>query len=145
MKPQDIVDAARETLGTPYRPRARINGLAIDCAGVPVYAAQKLGIPTEPFVPHGRLPIPLEMRAQLDSLWTRVAKSQMQIGDVAWIRMIETGETQHLGIVGNYCFGGFSLIHAYNHCGLDRVVEHRLDGQWFSRIVGVWRFPGVDA
>jgi hypothetical protein len=144
IKARDIVAAARETLGTPYRLRGRVNGLAIDCAGVPVHVAKKLGIPLEDFVDYGRLPFPIEMRNQLDRQFVRVAKSEMQIADVAWIRMRENGETQHLGIVADYCHGGFSLIHAYNKSGLDKVVEHRIDEQWMARIVGVWRYPGVE-
>jgi hypothetical protein len=144
IKARDIVAAARETLGTLYWLRGRVSGFAIDCAGVPVHVAKRLGIPLEDFVAYGRLPFPVEMRNQLDKQLMRVPKAEMQIGDIAWIRMRENGETQHLGIVADYHLGGFSLIHAYNGSGLNKVVEHRIDEQWMARIVGVWRYPGVE-
>ncbi|SFB02635.1 hypothetical protein SAMN04515620_11336 [Collimonas sp. OK607] len=139
MRREEIVAIARETLGTPYQHQQRINGLALDCAGVPVFVAQRLGISIEDVVNYGRLPVPAEMRAALDKNLVRVAKAAMQPGDVAWIRFEHA--PQHFAIVGDYPYGGFSLIHAYNGSGLNCVVEHRLDASWMARIVGVWRFP----
>ena len=143
MKARDIVALARETLGTPYRHQGRGGGLALDCAGVPVHVATRLGIPLTDYTRYGRLPIPGEMRAALDSHLQRVTREQMQPGDVAWIRF--RAEPQHLAVVGDYHLGGLSLIHAYNGAGLSRVVEHRLDAAWLARIVAVWRYPGVEA
>lgn len=143
MTPAQIVAIARSTIGTPWVHQQRISGLALDCAGVPVYVASRIGIPFEDVTGYGRLPMPNEMRVALDRNLIRVAKRNMQIGDVAWIRF--EAEPQHFAILGDYVHGGFSIIHAYNGAGLNRVVEHRLDDQWLARIVGVWRFPGVDA
>jgi cell wall-associated NlpC family hydrolase len=142
MRAQDIVAAARETLGTRYAHQGRVAGLALDCAGVPVHVARTLGVPLTDYTRYGRLPVPAEMRAALDAHLTRVPTAQMQPGDVAWIRFER--EPQHLAIVGDYVHGGLSLIHAYNASGLNRVVEHRLDDVWRSRIVAAWRYPGVE-
>jgi hypothetical protein len=119
-----------------------VNGLALDCAGVPVYVAKKLGIPLVDYTQYGRLPVPAEMRSALDAHLKRVLRSELHVGDVVWMRF--DGEPQHLGIIGNYVHGGFSLIHAYNGSGLRKVVEHRLDDAWFGRIVAAWRYPGVE-
>jgi hypothetical protein len=137
----DIVAIAREVTGVRWQHQARIGGLALDCAGVPVHVARRLGIPFDDVVGYGRLPQPDEMRAALNNNLVRVAKKDMQPGDVAWIRFEQL--PQHFAIVGDYLHGGLSLIHAYNGAGLNKVVEHRLDDQWLARIVGVWRFPGV--
>lgn len=139
---QQIVALARETLGTPYQHQCRVNGVALDCAGVPVHVGTRLGLDFQDVVGYGRQPQPDEMRRALDSRLLRVAKTCMQPGDVAWIRFKE--EPQHLGIVGDYHLGGLSLIHAYNSGGLNKVVEHRLDDKWLARIVAVWRYPGVE-
>lgn len=138
---EQIVIYARETLGTPYGHQQRINGLALDCAGVPVYVANKMKMQVEDLTSYGRLPVPSEMKHKLDKHLNRVSKEEMQIGDVVWIKF--ELEPQHFGILGDYLYGGFSLIHAYNGSGLNKVVEHRLDDVWSSRIVGVWRFPGA--
>jgi hypothetical protein len=139
----EIVAFAREAIGTPYGHQQRVAGMALDCAGVPVHVAKRLGMSFDDITNYGRLPVPAEMRRVLDANLTRVPKEQMQIGDVAWLTF--RVEPQHFGILGNYHLGGFSLIHAYNGSGLSKVVEHRLDEQWAARIVAVWRFPGVEA
>jgi cell wall-associated NlpC family hydrolase len=139
MTPEQIVAHARALLGKPYRHQGR--GVAYDCAGVPAYVARQIGMEIEDVLGYGRLPVPKEMKAALDGHLVRVPSASMQVGDVVWIKF--QADPQHLAIVGNYVHGGFSLIHAYNGSGLNRVVEHRLDETWRKRIVGVWRFPGV--
>jgi cell wall-associated NlpC family hydrolase len=145
VKAAQIVAIARELLGTRYAHQGRLSGVAVDCAGVPVHVWNRLGLPLAADHPvnYGRLPVPNEMRAQLDKHLVRVARADMQVGDVAWIKFQQ--EPQHLAIVGDYRYGGFSLIHSYNGSGLMEVVEHRLDETWAKRIVAVWRFPGVEA
>lgn len=140
---EQIVGLARETLGTPYQHQQRINGVAMDCAGVPVYVARRLGMPVDDVLGYGRQPMPDEMRSVLAAHMVRVPTESIQAGDVVWMRFRK--EPQHLGIVGDYVFGGLSLIHAYNGAGLGEVIEHRLDEAWRGRIVAAWRFPGVDA
>lgn len=143
MKPLEVVAIARETLGCIYGHQGRVNGLRLDCAGVPVHVAKRLGMSFEDITNYGRLPVPAEMRRALDANLVRVPKEEMQIGDVAWIKF--RVDPQHFGILGDYYLGGFSLIHAYNGAGVRKVVEHRIDEQWAARIVAVWRFPGVAA
>jgi hypothetical protein len=142
MKPLEIVAIARQTLGTPYLHQQRLNGLAMDCAGVPIFVAKRLGMKFDDIANYGRLPQPAEMRRALQAHLIRVHKSDMQPGDVAWIRFEK--EPQHFAVVGDYQFGGLSLIHAYNGSGVKKVVEHRLDEQWLARIVSAWRYPGVE-
>jgi hypothetical protein len=142
MTPREIVAIARETLNSRYGHQGRVNGLALDCAGVPVHVARRLGMSFSDVTNYGRLPVPAEMRKILDANLVRVAREAMQVGDVVWIKFRD--EPQHLAIVGDYRYGGFTLIHAYNSAGLSKVVEHRLDESWSARIVSVWRFPGVE-
>lgn len=52
-------------------------------------------------------------------------------------------DPQHLGIVGDYRHGGWSLIHASSSAG--RVVETRLMFARSMRLLGVFRLPGVTA
>jgi hypothetical protein len=143
MKASEIITAARETIGTPYQHQGRVNGLALDCAGVPVHVAKRLGFPVEDFTRYGRLPIPAEMRSRLDLHLDRVPTHSMRGGDVAWIKF--ELEPQHLAIIGDHPGGGLTLIHACNWSGLNRVVEHGIDEKWRRRIVAAWRYRGVEA
>jgi cell wall-associated NlpC family hydrolase len=102
-------------------------------------------MPFDDVTGYGRQPQPDEMRAVLDKNLVRVAKEQMQPGDVVWLKVKNAVDPQHLGILGDYDLGGLSLIHATNASGLHRVVEHRLDPAWSARIVAAWRFPQVAA
>jgi hypothetical protein len=47
-----------------------------------------------------------------------------------------------LGFIGDYEFGGLSMIHAY--AWSRKVVEHRLDDVWRRRIVALFELPGVN-
>jgi len=47
----------------------------------------------------------------------------------------------HLALVGDYLYGGLSLIHADSTLG--RVVEHRLDEVWRRLIVAAFAVPGL--
>jgi cell wall-associated NlpC family hydrolase len=137
-----IVAYARETLGTPYAHQQRINGLAIDCAGVIIYVGRRMGLNFEEITGYSRLPKPDEMRGALDANLVRIDKNLVKPGDVIWMRIKDL--PQHLGIVGDYHAGGNSMIHAYNSGGIRKVVEHALDATWKSRIVAAWSYPGVE-
>lgn len=143
MKASAIVAIARETIGTPYKNQGRVNGLAVDCAGVPVHVAKRIGRQLHS-LPAGYQgpPPPAAIKAALDANLERVPREQMQIGDIVWLTV--KGQPMHMGVLGDYYLGGFTLIHAQNGSGLHKVVEHRIDDSWSRRIVAVWRFPGVE-
>lgn len=143
MNKSQIVAIAREAIGARWQHQARIGGVAMDCAGLPILIGRRIGIDIAALADYGRLPVPAEMKTELDRYLVRVAKKDMQEGDVVWLKF--EVEPQHFAVIGDYPHGGFSLIHAFNGAGLNKVVEHRLDAGWMGRIVGVWRFPGVDA
>ena len=68
-------------------------------------------------------------------------RNDLQPGDVVLIAF--DGVETHVGLIGDYPIDGeLSLIHAY--IGARKVVEHRLDAQWRSRIVGAYRVPAFD-
>jgi cell wall-associated NlpC family hydrolase len=142
VKASEIVDMAREVLGTPYQHQGRIGHLALDCAGVPAHVARRLEMDFTDVTRYGRQPVPHEMKAALDGALQRVPLEQLQIGDVVWIRFEK--EPQHLAILGDHPNGGFTLIHAYNAAGFKEVIEHRLDAKWRARIHAAWRFHGVE-
>ncbi len=134
MNALDIINAARECLDTPFKHQGRIVGKAMDCAGVIVHVAKRLGFdPIEPPA-YGRAPHDgmLEFWADAQPYLERV--KDMQAGDVLMMRFSK--EPQHVGI-----FTGENIIHAYEN--IKKVCEHRLSDVWAARVVRVYRFNGL--
>jgi cell wall-associated NlpC family hydrolase len=133
MQANKIIKYARECLGTPYVHQGRMIGRGLDCAGVIVHVAKRLGF--DPIELPGYSPSPsdglLELSADAQPYLMRV--NTMQAGDVLMMRFV--GDPQHVGI-----FTGDNLIHSYMQ--IDRVVEHTLDKKWAARVVRIYRFMG---
>ncbi|MDP3625012.1 MAG: NlpC/P60 family protein [Hydrogenophaga sp.] len=141
---EEIVAAARSTLGTPYLHQGRVPGKAggMDCVGLPVWVACELGLKPQGFDMPGyqRNPdghslmrnIRREMAAELTIEETRP-------GDVIVVSFDRY--PHHVGIAGDYRSGGLSLIHADGRVG--KVVEHRLLLSERMRFVAAFSFPGV--
>ncbi len=51
-------------------------------------------------------------------------------------------DPQHVALIVPYFAGGMGVLHAMSQFPR-RVVEHRLDELWRSRIVGLYALPGV--
>lgn len=129
-----LVSAARAYLGVPFRHRGRTSA-GLDCAGLVWRAYADLGLVLPDVRIYGREPHRNGLQeAMVRALGEPVARHP-QAGDVLLMRFNK--EPHHLGIVGDYVHGGLSLIHAYGTAG--RVVEHRLDDTWRSRIAAVYR------
>jgi hypothetical protein len=66
-----------------------------------------------------------------------VRLSDLQVGDVIVLRF--EVEPHHVAIVGDYIFGGFSMIHADGHT--NKVIEHRMAPDHVKRITHAFRRP----
>jgi len=134
LSPSDIVAAARELVGTPFRHQGRIPNIALDCAGLICAVAVTLGIEHVDIQGYGRYPHENLLKLTLDDQCCLAPVKDMQIGDVLLMRFGR--EPQHLAI-----YAGETIIHSYEAVG--NVCEHRLDDVWTSRIVAVYRFAAV--
>lgn len=138
IRPEDIVAAAREQIGTAFHHQGRCSGVGLDCIGLLVHVARALGIPHEDSTAYGRWPRPHMLRAGLANAGLiSLGEVKPKIGDVVEITMTKPGRVRHVAIVTDR-----GLLHTYADVG--KVVEHGLDEAWRSRIEGVWRFPGVE-
>lgn len=137
-----IVETARTWIGTKWQHQARLKDVGCDCAGLVIGVAREVGIKGIDFdvTAYGRLPTGRELATHCGAHMRKVAKPEMQIGDVVLMKF--EGEPQHLAILGNYHEGGLSIIHAYSLAR--KVVETRLDDLWSSRIVIAYGMPGVE-
>lgn len=134
------VTTARALIGTRWGHRAR-GPFRVDCAGLVVLALLANGHAVEDQADYGREPalnVNSRLRAALRTHFGEPVSVPM-VGDVGLFR---GAGSEHVGIFGNYRFGGLSLIHASNEPGLMRVVEHRFAGTWQRRFLEAYR-PGV--
>lgn len=139
MTADDIIAAARQCLGTPFKHQGRLLAFGLDCAGVAIHVARQLGVDAIDVSGYGRSPSNGQLEAALasqPSLQQIEPIAGRQPGDVLLMRF-ET-DPQHIAI-----FTGESIIHAYESVGA--CCEHRLSSAWARRIVRVYRFRGVSA
>ena len=136
--PAAVVAAARAHIGTRWQHQGRLPGVSLDCAGLVIVVARKLGLVPPTFDINGYTRVP--DGTMLD--WCNRHMTQLQGPELgAVLSLIVHREPQHLGVVGDYRHGGWSLIHAASNAG--RVIETRLMICKTMRIAGAWRLPGV--
>lgn len=135
----EIVQSARELLGTPFHHQGRISGVGVDCVGLVILVARKLGyVPSDfDFTGYPRYPDGKVLIEQLGLHLIEIAKPNMQIGDIVCVAFDK--HPQHVGIIGDYRHGGFSIIHAAGKHG--KVIETRLMFSNSMKFVSAYRFP----
>lgn len=134
MTPDEVIAAARSALGTPFKHQGRMVGKALDCAGLIIHIVRELGLDHADQSGYARRPSGGLLEQALDGQPCLERVTNMLPGDVLLFRF--RGDPQHLAI-----FTGENLIHAYQPVG--KVCEHRLDDDWRSRIVRIYRFVGI--
>lgn len=135
---QDVIDCAREWLGTRWQHQARVKGVGVDCAGLCIGVGRELDLlPADKDINgYGREPDGTLLQIA-DTFAIRILNPVP--GDVVVIAF--NGRPMHFGILATAPDGAETLIHAYAQAR--KVVEHRLDAQWRARIVAAYRFDGV--
>lgn len=135
-----VVAEARRWLDTPFIHQARLRGVGVDCAGLVVAVARELGIGEYDVAGYARAPQGNALREALNAALVPVAFRDAAPGDVLCFRMDQ--DPQHLAILTRTERAG-SMIHAYAHPLVRRVVEHGMGTFWKDRLAGCYRFPGV--
>lgn len=138
----DIVETAREWVGTPYHHQAKLRGVGADCVGLIRGIGEELGVlDTDPglwrqFAGYSRLPNPRRMRRAMEIYldpwpWHPADRD----GLILWLSW-RLDLPMHLAI----CTGP-TIIHAYSDAGA--VVEHGFTREWRDRVHSAWTFRGV--
>jgi hypothetical protein len=125
----EIVAAARRCVGTRTRPQGRRPGLALDCVGVALAAAEGVGVRTI-FTADYALGADngARLERELEAAGCRRVPEGVQ-GDLAQLRV---RGTDHLAVLTKK-----GAVHA--HFGVGRVVEAPLPRDW--TIAACWRLP----
>lgn len=134
---ETMVAFARSMIGTKWRHLGRTER-GVDCLGLVILSLKDSGFPLKYERKYGREPWKDGLREALkDHFGDPYTDEQDWLpGDIALLKWEGNPEPAHVGIIGDYKFGGLSLIHSYS---LIAVTEHRLDAAWKSKIIEVYR------
>ena len=128
----DIVDKAREYIGTPYKHQGRLKGVGVDCIGLVICVAKELGLSAYDTTDYGRIPQRDFLLHESRKNMHEISYGDIEPGDVILFEFIK-GYPQHFAIYA----GNEYIIHSYE--SNESVVEHRMCGAWKRRIAGVFR------
>lgn len=128
----DVVAEARSWKDVRWHHQGRSRA-GVDCVGLVIKVSHALGLSDFDIADYARQPDPTMMRALLAAHMNPITKPEA--GDVLLMRFER--EPQHVAIMTDS-----GIIHAYAQAR--KVTEHRLDSVWRSRIVGAYRFKGLD-
>lgn len=131
MNANDIIEKAREYVGTPFHHQGRVKGVGIDCAGVVECVAREVGYDIPVHDGYGRQPFAGQLQAKLDQYLEQT--NELTPGCVLLIKFPGT-PAMHVGI-----YTGNSIIHAYSQVG--KCVEHDYDATWQKLTVGYYQWP----
>jgi NlpC/P60 family putative phage cell wall peptidase len=141
MRRDEIVAAARDWIGTPYRHQASLKGAGCDCLGL-VRGVWRELVGAEPEAMPAYTPDWAEALGQ-ETLLAAARRHLREVpvgaardGDVLVFRMGMGVPAKHCGILA-----GDSVVHAY--WGRS-VVETRLVNWWRRRVVAAFEFPGME-
>lgn len=139
-----IAEQARTWIGTPFHHQGRLKKKGCDCLGMVIGVAHELKLTHEgkalshlDNIHYSRTPNVAELLEKLKDNLTEVFAEHIQEGDILLMDIIDN--PQHLAVVANYKYGGWSIIHAVAGKG---VVEQRMTENWIKRINTAYRFEG---
>lgn len=140
MRPDLVVAAARQWLGTPYRHQAATLGAGCDCLGLlrgvwrTLYGDEPMAVP--PYRADMRDPIHAGALLAAAERFLLPVTDGPAAGQVVLFRLNGLAEAKHCGIL----LGVDRFIHAQERLG---VVEANLTEAWARRVSGRFAFPAV--
>lgn len=117
----------------------------MDCGGLVIKVAHDLGLSDFDVSGYGMQATDESMLELCREHLVEVPQDAMAAGDIIVMRF---GGNRHIGIVGDYKYGGLTVIHAQT-AHPRAVVESRLDADWLrmvkASVAACFSFPGVSA
>lgn len=129
-----FVKAARSFMNVPWKHRGRSRH-GMDCGGLVVCSLKEIGYEAYDLKVYGREPFRDGLRSVAEENFGDAITGEIKVGDILLLKFLN--EPHHVAIVGDYLYGGLSLIHSYGEVG--KVVETRLDETWINRIKYIYR------
>lgn len=137
-RPQ-IVAAARDWLGTPYRHQGR-DRMGIDCIGFTWAVANDLGYYSEIPSNYSTHPSGNQLISGCDRWLVKKDGYELAPGDIVLMWGFTRGEAQHFGIIGD-AGARLTMIHAWSRHR--KVVEHGWDDFWQRRWMATYNLPNT--
>ena len=142
---KDVIAEARTWIDTPFLHQGRIKGRGADCVGLIIGVAHALNLTQWDYVTYNRQPLPGKMKGLLDEQMEKVDPKEMRPGDILYLAFTQP---QHLALL---TFDN-TIIHINERIAprkrgelMGRCVEHILNDTWRHRIVGVYRYRGLNS
>jgi cell wall-associated NlpC family hydrolase len=130
---QQIIDNARQWLGTPWKHNQQALGLGVDCIQLAIATFAALDIYTGEIVNYYRVPKGNSLLDYLDSLPNTNRIEKIQPGTILLFKV--GGIPHHVAIATSET----TMIHACQRAG--KVVEHSI-GAWERKLVAVFEVVG---
>ncbi len=139
---EHIVQIARSWLGTPFVHQGRVKGKGCDCLGLVLGVGAEAGVKLQDreitafdSTGYSMNPDGAFLKGRLDVLLHSKSKAGIEAGDIFLMNF--GSNPQHLGIFSDHTHSpALAIIHCYSQAG--KVVEHRLNNYWFSKIEAVY-------
>ncbi len=129
-KAAQVIEAARECLGTPFHHQGRAAGIGLDCIGLLVVALRKAGFEVQDRTDYLPRPDGVSLIAGIEAHGAKKVET-IQAGDILVFRYGQ--QPQHVALATS----GATLIHAF--APARRVVETAIGDYWRRRLVAVYR------
>lgn len=130
MAPEQIIIAARNLVGVPFRHQGRDPAFGVDCVGVVCHLATKFNLPHNDRRDYPESPGRGQLEQALDAQPCLERIYALESGCVVVMRISKS--LQHVGILT-----GPTMIHAWKNAG--KVCEHDFDSLWRSRVMRIYR------
>lgn len=127
-----IIQYARECVGTPFLHQGRECGVGLDCVGVVCHVANKIGVEYKDVYGYSRIPRSAVLLGALGQYLTAIQEHEALPGDVVAIQMTRSKMIIHCGILTDY-----GIVHAVQNVG--QVIETIVDSNPAFKIVGWYR------
>lgn len=134
---QDVIEKAREYLGTPFVHQGRLKRKGIDCIGLIVGVAKELGLFDYDHKSYDRYSDGTLLMQHMQQVYDLGTVESRQPGDVVvyWVAKA-TKHPQHVGILTD-----IGIIHTYDH--VNKVVETHTHEKWTARMTHCFKWRGI--
>ncbi len=127
-----IIQAARSWIYTPYVHLGRCKGSGVDCIGLVVGVAKSMGFAYEDMRQYPRIPIHNIFGKELDRQAVKIPDDQALPGDM--LAFSWRTDIHHIGIMTDTD----KMVHSYQVARM--CLEHHINEEWTVLLKGVYRF-----